>query len=443
MFQSPARPPATTPAAAPPSGMPQPPSRPMAPPPGASEFTQMFQSPAAPGSTLPPKPPAAPVQQFPGDFRPAPPPPAQRPAAPPPQQGPGEFTRIFQATAPPGVTTPPKPPASPAQFPGDFQTSPPPRRQQPEAPPRQDPGAFTRMFQSPAGGTSEPPPMPAAPSPSQKPADSGEFTRFFQAPLPESRPGGELLNQPPPAVPSGPGTQDPGAFTRLFGARTGPGAPAPPPPSAPPQGTPPSPATNVFATPRNAPPAPMAPPAAPPQGAGEYTRLFSTSTAPPAPAPSGASAAAARSTRARRIYKDVFDAVAFWSATSCSSSPGATRRLRYASAAGHASDSGSLGNACATFCIRARGLWHSCAAGGACRAANIWHAGTECASHDATSSSHACPALSLVEFSGAARTSAANGIFECGPLLHSRRPVPGRVVRSGVFRAQGLSAINY
>src|SRR5271157_2320480 len=96
---------------------------------------------------------------------PAPTPPAA--TAPAAQPAPGEFTRMFQASAPPqpmGEAAPP-PPAPP---------SPP----TPSAP-----GEFTRLFQASAPPPPLPPTRAPLPSPAAPPAQPapGEFTRLFQA----------------------------------------------------------------------------------------------------------------------------------------------------------------------------------------------------------------------------------------------------------------------
>src|SRR5690348_15836632 len=94
----------------------------------------------------------------------------------------------------------------------------------------------------------------AAPAADQRPASqgSGEFTRFFESPLPESRPGGELLNRPP-AIPQAPAPQDPRTFTRLFGTPSG-----RPPAGTPPQGKPTGPGDDIFSRPAS--PSPPPPP---------------------------------------------------------------------------------------------------------------------------------------------------------------------------------------
>ena len=83
-------------------------------------------------------------------------PPIAEPAPPQPQTGPGEFTRMFQAGAPPAPTPEPAPPTPPA----------PPQ-------PQAGPGEFTRMFQAgaPPAPIREPapPPRPAPPQPQAGP----------------------------------------------------------------------------------------------------------------------------------------------------------------------------------------------------------------------------------------------------------------------------------
>ena len=205
---------------------------------------------------------------------PAPAPPAA--TTPPAPSAPGEFTRLFQASAPPqpmGEAAPPPPaPASPAT---------------PSAP-----GEFTRLFQA-----SAPPPLPPTraplPSPAAPPAQpgAGEFTRFFQSPLSQAPasepvfpppPAGAPQKPAPPAAPP-PASSAPGEFTRIFGKGDMPTAPA-----APPAGG--SATLSFRVRPEVTPPATPAPSAGP----GEYTRMFGAQpvlqpqTQAPAPAPTAA-----------------------------------------------------------------------------------------------------------------------------------------------------------
>ena len=171
---------------------------------------------------------------------PATPPPPGVSAAP---AGPGEFTRMFQASVPP---QPMGEGASPAAAPS----------QAPPAPAAA--GEFTRMFQAaPPRPMGEAAPPAASPAPSAQ-AGVGEFTRFFQSPLSQAQtaaPG--PVFPPPPAVappkPPPPVSSAPGEFTRIFGRGDLPAAQAGPP------------------RPEFTPPAPPAPSAGP----GEYTRMFS------------------------------------------------------------------------------------------------------------------------------------------------------------------------
>jgi hypothetical protein len=190
--------------------------------PGAGEFTRMFQTPAASIA----EPPAGPVAPEP-----------QGPAAR--AQQPGEFTRLFQAAAPPAPAV--KPPG--------------------QAPP----GEFTRIF---GGGASEPQPPPRRSEP-------GEFTRRFSAPPPSPASG----DPPPGAAPPRAFHPPPGEFTRIFGDRGE--ASAPFSPAAPVEAAPPGPISAAVAE------APASP--------GEYTRMFSApaSAPPPAPVPPAAPVVAA------------------------------------------------------------------------------------------------------------------------------------------------------
>ena len=144
----------------------------------------------------------------------APAPPSPPPAAPPAQQ-PGEFTRLFQTGAGP---TP--------QNTGGFPQPAPKSAAPPAAPAAQQPGEFTRMFQtgaSPAsqntGGFPQPAPKGAAPPAAPAAQQPGEFTRMFQtgaSPAPQNTGG---FPQPAPkaaAPPAPPAAQQPGEFTRMF-----------------------------------------------------------------------------------------------------------------------------------------------------------------------------------------------------------------------------------
>jgi len=127
------------------------------------------------------------------------PPAATAPPAPA-QAAPGEFTRMFQASAPPqpmGETAPPAgPPAPPAQT---------------------APGEFTRFFQSALSRAPEPTPTPASSAP-------GEFTRIFGR---GDMPAAQAATPAPSA--------GPGEYTRMFSAQPvlPPQPPAPAPPAAP------------------------------------------------------------------------------------------------------------------------------------------------------------------------------------------------------------------
>ncbi len=190
-----------------------------------------------------------------------PPPPAA--TAPPAQSAPGEFTRLFQPSAPPqpiGDAAPLPPPPTQARPPAAT------------APPAQSaPGEFTRLFQPsapppPLPPTHAPLPPPAAP-PAQ--AGAGEFTQFFQSPLSQARASEPVFPPPPagapqkPSPPAVPPSSTPGEFTRIFGRGNAPAAP--PAPRAGGSAT-----LSFRARPKFTPPATTAPSAGP----GEYTQMF-------------------------------------------------------------------------------------------------------------------------------------------------------------------------
>ena len=147
--------------------------------------------------------PAPTLAGAPGTTPVTPPPPAA--TAPPAQPAPGEFTRMFQASAPPQ----PMGEAAPTQPPTQLPPAAPP------APPAQAaPGEFTRMIHASAPpqpmGEAAPMPPPAQPPPAARPASGvpppalpaqpapGEFTGMFQASEP-TQPMGEAAPTPPPA----------------------------------------------------------------------------------------------------------------------------------------------------------------------------------------------------------------------------------------------------
>ena len=190
-----------------------------------------------------------------------PPPPAA--TAPPAQSAPGEFTRLFQPSAPPqpiGEAAPLPPPPTQARPPAAT------------APPAQSaPGEFTRLFQPsapppPLPPTHAPLPPPAAP-PAQ--AGAGEFTQFFQSPLSQARASEPVFPPPPsgapqkPSPPAVPPSSTPGEFTRIFGRGDAPAAP--PAPRAGGSAT-----LSFRARPKFTPPATPAPSTGP----GEYTQMF-------------------------------------------------------------------------------------------------------------------------------------------------------------------------
>src|ERR1035441_9551268 len=152
-------------------------------------------------------------------------PPAPLPGVPPfavgtPGSEPGAFTRMFQSP----VAPPPVPGVPPSR---------------PVAPSSSEPGAFARMFQSPvtpptpvpgvppvAAGTPtpEPPPPPSRPV-APSPSEPGAFTRMFQSPVtpPTPAPGVPPVAAgtptpeppPPPSRPVAPSPSEPGALTRM------------------------------------------------------------------------------------------------------------------------------------------------------------------------------------------------------------------------------------
>ncbi len=183
--------------------------------------------------------------------------------APPAQSAPGEFTRLFQPSAPPqpiGEAAPLPPPPTQARPPAAT------------APPAQSaPGEFTRLFQPsapppPLPPTHAPLPPPAAP-PAQ--AGAGEFTQFFQSPLSQARASEPVFPPPPsgapqkPSPPAVPPSSTPGEFTRIFGRGDAPAAP--PAPRAGGSAT-----LSFRARPKFTPPATPAPSTGP----GEYTQMF-------------------------------------------------------------------------------------------------------------------------------------------------------------------------
>ena len=180
------------------------------PPPSADRFTQvgMWRVPAAPAAPLAPPPvPAAGPGEFTRQFQAAAPPapiaepvPPAAPMAPPPAPvaGPGEFTRQFRAAAPPAPIAEPVTAAAPvvpppvarcrarrvhAAVPGRCSARAIAEPVTPAAPvvpppvPAAGPGEFTRQFQATA------PPVPIAeplPHPAPPPSEPGEFTRMFK-----------------------------------------------------------------------------------------------------------------------------------------------------------------------------------------------------------------------------------------------------------------------
>ena len=189
-------------------------------------------------------------------------------AAPSPQpESGGEFTRMFQAPAPPLGEPPVRIPEAPAE-----PSQPPPAA-----------GEFTRMFQAPAAPSGEPAgrtpkvPEPAGVPPRSEKSEPGEFTRFFQS---------APTTAPVPPIPQKPETQ--GQFTRIFGAGGRPD-------------TPPATSTRLFesapaSTESRQRPKREASVPAPPQAfntpAGEFTRVFGGAPMEAAPSANGLSAPA-------------------------------------------------------------------------------------------------------------------------------------------------------
>ena len=270
--------------------------------------------------------------------------PAQKSA---PKDEPGEFTRLFMAGMSSPAAPSPKPvdpdvtramPAAKVE-PSEKEAS------QPEPPPRselpkQEPGEFTRFFQTAKADGAKPvepsrreerpsspdfartmvqrpntpvPPRPPAPAqtPAQKGTEPGEFTRLFMqggsfpvAPAPPpappeparnlhrdpfaSSPEDDIFSQPSsPSVPPSPAKKV-GEFTELFGPRRD--APAPQQPSA--VALPPRPVSDDPLSSGVPPVTPTPPPAPTPvRGPSEYTMVISgpgeippASSAPPPPA---------------------------------------------------------------------------------------------------------------------------------------------------------------
>ena len=180
------------------------------------------------------------------------PPAAHVPSPAPPQPEPGEFTRMF---AVPAVQTPapvcqPQPQSAPTE-PGAPKAAP------------QEPSEFTRMFQAAAppktAATSEPP------SPIKAPNEPGDFTKFFGNPLSAS-PLTDAPNEPLEANAST-FAEPRGEFTRHFGVLDQSSEAVQ---SRPLQGAG---ATGLFSVPD---PSPQRTPATQaPAGPSEYTRVFS------------------------------------------------------------------------------------------------------------------------------------------------------------------------
>ncbi len=179
----------------PPSESPaNPPARPSAVTPasaasGPGEFTRLLQASAV--SPLP-----SPRESTPS----VPPPPPGPTAVTPSASEPGEFTRMFRsslpaALSPRGGAVSPAPPSAPMESPQAPRTGgqplpgpPPPSARPAPASPAQAPGEFTQMFQTSPGPANEPSSAPAAPAPRGSPAERPEeFTRMFRVDAGESQ----------------------------------------------------------------------------------------------------------------------------------------------------------------------------------------------------------------------------------------------------------------
>jgi WAS/WASL-interacting protein len=258
-------------AGAPPAPVPAAPATPVAsapPPAGPGEFTRMFQQ-SAPVAT------------------------GQMPAAPAaPAAEPGEFTRLFQQSAPVAL---PQMPAAAA--PAGTPIAPPiaPRSPEQLAATAEMPAmrkAFLDAVQPPPAAReasvapAATPPAPPAAAPPMPVAGPGEFTRLFQSPLPHAPAQGDWPAQAPAAPP-------PGEFTRIF--QSGPGGTpvgANPIPPAPQQEKQAGEFTRFFqspgpaATPAAVTPSPFgsAAPSTAPSAPGGFTQMFGKPGAiPPGP----------------------------------------------------------------------------------------------------------------------------------------------------------------
>jgi hypothetical protein len=291
MFRAPAPvPPAAdavpaAPTASPPASEAMP--RASAPPPPAAEATPHAPAPPPRAAEARPPAPAAPAAPIAAEHSS----PAPSPTA---RSGPGEFTMIFGAAAPPGPPptapeptpasvptrpseTPPPAPFSATQARGQTrpsETTPPvqatatPARGQTwpsETPPAAPPSA------TPARGSTwlpdSPPAPPAAPPGPGRSAGAGEFTRVFGAPQRAPEPN---LWEPPSSGPIRPAAPPSDDYLARLGASPPP-RPAPPPP---PPSDVPEPAANPWNLDLPRPPAP------PRQS--EFTRVISTPSRPEA-----------------------------------------------------------------------------------------------------------------------------------------------------------------
>jgi hypothetical protein len=184
---------------------------------------------------------------------------------------PGEFTRLFEVPAVPGVPSvdPGDEPANEGRGRESVEEAPPP------GPAAEGPGEFTRLFEMP--DLTEPSAEAAVPGAAAAPLDEGPLEKSDPA---GSDPGSPAADRPAaePTAPEASPPEAPGEFTRLFGT---PGAPEAQPGKPAADRSPSGPAAREPSPPASpaAPPAAPAPPPTPTSsakegGTGEFTRLF-------------------------------------------------------------------------------------------------------------------------------------------------------------------------
>jgi hypothetical protein len=188
-------------------------------------------------------------------------------ATPPPTAEPGEFTKMFQAPVP-GVPPTRDPVAAPR--PSAAEPAPPPEPRPLAAPPApvdDEPGEFTRLFQSPLGAPEPAPaePAPAEPAPGKaaEPVETPETPSLAADAATASEPPHETNPGASADAPPAPPALEPGEFTHMFRAPT---QPPPQEPGAPPPNPPPG-----------------SEPGSAEGQAGEFTRLFQAAARPPEP----------------------------------------------------------------------------------------------------------------------------------------------------------------